>query len=781
MMIKSRNSCPVDYNAPSRGFTGALSPTGCPISQEAAEFDPFGQRYQVDPAEALKWFRNKEPVFYSPEIGYWVVTRFEDIKAIWRDYHSFASTNVLDPMTPMCPEAQDILKSYDFGMSRTLVNEAEPMRMERRRLLKSYFDPDHLVEHLPIVRKLATQYVDRFIDTGQADLVQDMLWELPLMVALHFLGVEEDDIAKLRKFSVAHTVNTWGRPTREEQMEVAENLGQFWKLSGEILEKMKATPDGPGWMRYHVRLNSEHPDIITDSYLSSMMMAIIGAAHETTANSVSNAMRLLLSDGKAWDLLCENPDLIPNAMEECLRYEGAIVAWRRITTCEVTVGGVKIPEGANVLAVTVAGNRDERHFENPDELDIFRDNTSEHFTFGYGAHQCLGKNIGRMEMCVIGEEFVRRLPHMRLVEGQEFSFLPNLSFRGPNNIRVQWDVSRNPERQNSDILSQRREFPIGAPRREMVARTGRIRQIAEEATGIKRFVLEDAHGRKLPNWSAGSHIELLAGDFERKYSLCGDRADPGSYEITVLREEDGRGGSRHIHDSLKEGQKVRFRGPKNHFRLDEAADHYVLIAGGIGITPILAMADRLRELGKSYELHYAGQSRKTMALLGRLERTHADSLGLYPKDEGRRMDLPAITGGVSGGTRVYACGPERLIQALDDVSGDWPEGVLNYEYFSAAGAMLDPENEHAFEVELEDSDITLQVPADKTVLEVLTDAGIDVQSDCLEGLCGSCECKVLKGAIDHRDKVLSKREHQKGDRMLLCCSRAVNGKLVLSI
>lgn len=770
--------CPVDYFAPSRGMSGAQSPTGCPISHEAAEFDPFGDRFQIDPAEALKWFRNREPVFYSPKLGYWVVTRYNDMKEIWRDYPTYASTNVMDPMRPMCAEAQEVLKRYDFAMTRTLINESEPMRMHRRRLLKESFDPQRLAEDLPFVRRQTTRFVDRFIDRGHADLVKEMLWELPLVVALNFLGVDEDDIARLRQFSVAHAVRIWGLPTDEEQIEVAENLGKFWQLSQDILSRLRQDPDGPGWMRLHVRLNQDHPEIITDAYLSSMMLAVVGAAHETTANSISNAMRLLLTDGTAWKQVCENPLLIPNAMEECLRFEGAIVAWRRITTREVTLGGVRIPAQANLLVVTVAGNRDDSHFENPDDFDIYRDNTTDHFTFGYGAHQCLGKNIGRMEMAVIGEELARRLPHMELAEGHEFTFSRNLSFRGPESLPVRWDPARNPERRDPNILTRRMEFPVGAPVRAHVQRPVRVVSAQSDGSEVLRVTLEDANGRALPAWRPGAHVELLLDGFERKYSLCGTPG--GHYELAIQRVPDGRGGSAHFHDRLREGAILGMRGPKTHFLLDEDAPHYLLIAGGIGITPILAMADRLRALGKPYALHYAGRSRAAMALLDRVEADHAAALTLYPGDNGARMDLAAITRGQPTGTLVYVCGPDRMLDALAELAQDWPEGRLQFEAFTAALA-LDPEKEHAFEVELTDSRMTLTVPRDRTLLDVLLEAGIDVQHDCREGLCGNCECSVVDGQIDHRDRVLTPQERAEGKKMLVCCSRAQGAKMQLEL
>jgi len=468
-------------------------------------------------------------------------------------------------------------------------------------------------------------------------------------------------------------------------------------------------------------------------------------------------------------------------MEECLRFEGAIVAWRRRATCDTVVGGIKLPKEAKILMVSVSGNHDERHFENPDELDIFRDNSSEHLTFGYGSHQCLGKNIGRMEMCVFVEEFVRRLPHMTMVEDQSFDFLPNISFKGPEKLFVKWDPSKNPEKANPKILNQRQEFPVGAPVKDNISRHARVKSIVEETAGIKRYIIEDTQGRALPRWSAGSHIDLLIGGYERKYSLCGNQLDTSTYEITILHEVSGRGGSAYIHNNLKEGMDIKIRGPKNHFRMEEGGGKYILIAAGIGITPILAMADRLKLTGKAYELHYAGSDLSTMAMMERLKNIHGSHLTVYAKSSGYRMDLPALLSDIKEDTKIFACGPERLIDELEDMSVNWPEKSLHFEHFSPTKSQLDPSKEHGFNVTLTDTDITINVPADKTLLEALTDAGIEVQSDCGEGLCGSCECAVISGDIDHRDKVLTKDERNKSDRMMVCCSRSKGADLVLAL
>lgn len=480
-----------------------------------------------------------------------------------------------------------------------------------------------------MVRRLTREYVDRFIDRGAADLVDAMLWEIPLTVALHFLGVPEDDMATLRKYSIAHTVNTWGRPTPDQQCAVAEAVGNFWQYAGGVLERMRADPSGAGWMEYAIRQQKELPEVITDSYLHSMMMAGIVAAHETTAHATANALRLLLQDRDAWDAICADPSLIPNAVEECLRLSGSIVAWRRLVLHDTAVGGVAIPKGAKLLIVMTSVNHDERQFENPDALDINRDNTTTHLSFGYGSHQCMGKNLARMEMRIFLEELAKRLPHMELVPGQVFSFVPNLSFRGPEHLLVRWDPARNPERDDPDLLARHRNFAIGAPPKNALASQVRVAETVSEADGVTRLVLQDLHGRPLPRWSAGAHIDIVVGDYVRKYSLCGNPDDVSRLEVAVLLSEDGRSGSAFIHRSVIPGALVRVRGPKNHFRLDETADHFVLVAGGIGVTPIIAMADRLRRIGKDYTVHYAGRARSRMAFLSRLQRDHADRVHLH--------------------------------------------------------------------------------------------------------------------------------------------------------
>lgn len=763
----------------------AQHPTGCPVSARAAAFDPFTDDYSLDPAAYLRWAREEEPVFFSPELGYWVVTRYDDVKAIFRDNLTFSPAIALEKITPTGPEAEAVLQRYGFALNRTLVNEDEPEHMPRRRALMKPFTPDELIHHEPMVRRLAREAVDSFVDRGSADLVTEMLYTVPLTVAMDFLGIPEEDQGPLKEFSVAHTVNTWGRPDPQEQVRVAEAVGRFWQYAGGVLEKLRQDPSGPGWMPYSIRQQAEHPEVVTDSYLHSIMMAGIVAAHETTAHAGSNALKFLLENRSVWEEICADPGLIPNAVEECLRYVGSVAAWRRVTTKDTEVGGVPVPKGSKLLIVQATANRDPRHFEDGDEYDVRRTTSSEHLTFGYGAHQCMGKNLARMELQIFLQELTSRLPHLELAE-QEFRYVPNTSFRGPEHLLVTWDPAKNPERTDPGVLQRRQPVTVGEPSAAALSRTVVIEQAVRESESIVRLVLRDVRGVPLPRWSSGAHVDVDCGvdadgeAISRQYSLCGP-PDADTYEIAVLEEEESRGGSRWIHANAKVGSTLRVRGPRNHFRLDDAATRLVLVAGGIGITPVLAHADAARAAGLPYEIHYAGRSRPHLAFLDRLERDHGPRVTTYLKDEGHRLDLRGLLAGLDEGAQVYACGPQRLIDELESLAQSLPDDVVHVEHFTSTLGELDPTQEHAFDVELKDSGLTLRVAADQTVLQALRGANIDIQSDCEEGLCGSCEAVVLDGEVDHRDVVLTRAERESHTRMMTCCSRACGDRLVLEL
>ncbi|MFC4948471.1 PDR/VanB family oxidoreductase [Pseudonocardia sp. GCM10023141] len=282
---------------------------------------------------------------------------------------------------------------------------------------------------------------------------------------------------------------------------------------------------------------------------------------------------------------------------------------------------------------------------------------------------------------------------------------------------------------------------------------------------------------ELREWEPGAHVDVVLPDGSaRQYSLCGDPADPHRWRLGVLDEPAGRGGSRYIHRELHPGASVQVRGPRNHFTLSPSP-RYLFIAGGIGITPILAMVAAAEAAGAEWELVYGGRSRTSMAFLDELRDPR---VAIRPQDETGLLDLDALLGVPRAGTLVYCCGPEALLGAVEQRCTAWPAGSLRVERFTAK-PLTEPVLSGSFEVELVRSGLTLTVPPDRSILDVAEDAGVGVLSSCSEGTCGTCETPVLEGEVDHRDSVLTNAEQAVGDCMMICVSRARCLRLVLDL
>ncbi|MCX4095646.1 PDR/VanB family oxidoreductase [Nocardia sp. alder85J] len=291
--------------------------------------------------------------------------------------------------------------------------------------------------------------------------------------------------------------------------------------------------------------------------------------------------------------------------------------------------------------------------------------------------------------------------------------------------------------------------------------------------------LRDPQGNELPSWEPGAHVDLILGDeLVRQYSLCGDPADRSVWRVAVLREPASRGGSIAVHENLHPGRTVRIRGPRNHFEL-VPAPRYLLIAGGIGITPILAMVRELDRSGADWQLFYGGRRRATMAFLAELEQ-YGSRVTVQPQDESGILDLDSILGTPQPETLIYCCGPENLLTAVEQRCDFWPGDVLHLERFTAK-PLTEPIRSDSFEIHLEQSNLTLTVPPGKSILQVVEAAGLDALSSCEEGVCGTCETVVLEGEPDHRDSILSDAEKARNDCMMICVSRSRGPRLVLDL
>jgi ferredoxin-NADP reductase len=287
----------------------------------------------------------------------------------------------------------------------------------------------------------------------------------------------------------------------------------------------------------------------------------------------------------------------------------------------------------------------------------------------------------------------------------------------------------------------------------------------------------------LPPWLPGAHVDLvLPGGLVRQYSLCGDPGDNGLWQVAVLRQRQGRGGSDYVHTSLLAGDMVRVRGPRNHFPLISAS-HYVFIAGGIGITPMVPMLRAATQAGADWTLLYGGRSITSMAFASDLRARYGQRITLWPQDTDGLPDLDALLDAADlcgGDIPVYCCGPEALLQAVEQRCAALSSAMVHVERF-AAGELSAPVLDGAFQVQIDSTGEVLTVGADQSILAVLRDAGVQIDASCEEGTCGTCETRVLDGAVDHRDFVLTDEERETASTMMLCVSRAACPRLRLDL
>ena len=317
-----------------------------------------------------------------------------------------------------------------------------------------------------------------------------------------------------------------------------------------------------------------------------------------------------------------------------------------------------------------------------------------------------------------------------------------------------------------------------------VTRSVVIARKTVEALDVCSFELVDPKGRALRPFSAGSHIDVQVGDgVVRQYSLCNDPRETHRYLIAVLRDPNSRGGSVGMH-ALQAGTTIGISDPKNHFALAHESRHSILLAGGIGITPILCMAERLANFGASFELHYCTRALERTAFADRIRASAFADRVRFHHDDGpdkQKLDARSTLGTPGDGTHVYVCGPTGFMDWVLGTGRDagWPEERLHREYFAAAP--IDTSHDGSFEVQVASTGAVIRIAPEQSVVAALAAAGIEVQTSCEQGVCGTCLTRVLDGTPEHRDMFLTSDEQAKNDQFTPCCSRAKSARLVLDL
>lgn len=746
--------------------------------------------------------RDEAPVHFraqSPFGPFWSVTRYDDIVTVDKDFDTFSA------------EPQIVLGTPPEGLDLEMFIALDPPRHdERRAAVQEVVSPANLEEMEALIRTRVAEVLDSLPVDEPFDWVDRVSIELTSRMLATLLDFPYDQRRKLAEWTdlVAASAGATGGGTDVDQsyraaVEMARAFSGLWHDKAARL----AAGEEPGYdLITLMQLSEDSKDLINRpmEFLGDLTLLVVGG-NDTTRNSMTGGVLALNQFPEQFDRLRAEPSLVPKMVHEILRWQTPLAYMRRVATRDTVLGGQFIRQGDKVVMWYAAANRDERRFEDPDEFVIDRRNARHHLAFGIGTHRCMGSRLAELQLRILWEELLARFDDIEVLAEPEriqsnfvrgYSSMPvRLTRRGgqrrePGPYRRQWLDRQSGSPGAGGALARRAgdgQRPA-ADRADGSARTPRAGTEVREVTvsrrrvaaeGVVELTLSDAQGDPLPAWQPGAHVDLLLEEgLTRQYSLCGDPGRTDQWRVAVLLEREGRGGSTFVHDRLEEGSTLQVRGPRNHFALEESP-RYQFIAGGIGITPILPMVRAARESGADWRLLYGGRSRSSMAFLDELE--GEDRVTVWPQDEHGLLDLDAALGEPRPDTLVYCCGPGPLLDAVEQQCSRWPEGALHLERFEA-GTVEAPEGAlDSFEVECVRSGLTLTVTEDRSVFEVLQEAGVDVLGSCLEGICGTCEADVVDGDPDHRDSVLNRAERESGTTMMTCVSRSLSPRLALDL
>lgn len=396
-------------------------------------FDPLGADFLGDPYPLLAKAREEAPAFYAPELDMWVVTRFADIEAIFTDVPTFSAAIAQDPVFPLAAEARTALVDGGFAATKTMSNCDPPEHGRIRRHNMRAFSARRTAALEPLVRARAAELVDALPSSGEFDIVAALTFPLPAYMIFSLIGFPAADTELLKSWCGNRMAFSWGRPDPAEQVAIATDMARYWRYCEEFVARRAAQP-ADDFTSDLLRVHLDDPDELSIAEITSVIYGLSFAGHETTTNLTTNAVRRLLEHRDQWEQLCADPTLVTGAVEEVLRYDTSVIAWRRITTRATRIGGVDVPADAKVMLLLAAAGRDPGRFADPETFDVHRPDAARHIAFGRGIHFCLGAPLARMEVRIVLELLTARLPDLAMVADQELAFPPNIAFRGPRRL-----------------------------------------------------------------------------------------------------------------------------------------------------------------------------------------------------------------------------------------------------------------------------------------------------------------------------------------------------------
>ena len=404
----------------------------CPI---AHGYDPLDPAVVADPYPVLRRLREEGPVFYVEDLDHFIVTRFDDIEAILKDRETWSAANASTPLIPVGPAAQEILTA-GFKRVPTLNNADPPRHGPMRKSVLAVMTPRRLRALEPVLRDYATSLIEGFAATPEIDFVAAYSFPFPGFAAFSLLGFPDSDTDTLKEWSRTRVLLTYGRLTEDEQVATAKDIVAMWRYVEDFVARRTADPLDDLTSDL-ARLASDKPDQLSTFDIVNIVYSMALAGHETTMNTIGSGIYALLREREQWQRLIDEPALIPNAVEEILRFDGPVLNHRRVAKVDTTIGDVSLPAGSRIMMCFASADRDPTHFgEDADSFRVDRSEAELHLAFGKGAHLCLGAALGRLETQITLELLTTMTPGMELVPDQEIQYSPNALFRGLRSLMV---------------------------------------------------------------------------------------------------------------------------------------------------------------------------------------------------------------------------------------------------------------------------------------------------------------------------------------------------------
>ena len=724
------------------------------------EGDFYSNEFIADPYPHYAAMRALGPVIYMTELGNYAITRYAEVRETLRNHAVFSSAKGVAADQAGC--------EFLRGANGNVLSSDPPEHDVLRGLVAAPLLPGALEALRGRIEEEAERLVGRLLLRDQFDGIADLAHHLPLTIVTELVGLPDRGRENMLHWA-ASTFDLIG--IQNERGRAA--LGTLKEMRQYLATEAVPGRLKPGsWIgRLYDLADSGH---ISSEMCPLLMRDYIGPSLDTTIAATGQLLFQLGRNPAQWNLIRRDPSLIPGAVNEAVRLGSPIRTFSRTLTQDIVLNGHSLPAGARVMVLFASANRDERRFPDPDRFDPTRPGTL-HVGFGHGIHQCVGMHLARLEMESLLKAMAGRVTAFEVGEPE---LVVNNTIHGFAKLPMRLVPAA------ADQVAVRHLPPSPVPRLYPVWRDVRIVDRRTEAEGIVSFKLEAANGGELPPFEAGAHLDVeVSPGLIRQYSLCNPPAESSRrYRIAVLREVTSRGGSHGIHDVWQLGRVVRVSRPRNTFPLDEGSRRTVLVGGGVGITPMLAMAYRLQELGRDFVLHHCV---RTTAKAAFGDEIHSSAFGqsyhlhVSSGTLGQRFSARDALGATGPGTRIYCCGPQGFMDMVASNAADlgWPAQQLHLERFGAAlgGANV------PFTVVAHRSGLKIPVPAHRTILDALTEAGIDVPSSCSAGVCGTCLTDVVCGLPDHRDMVQTADEKSSNRRVAVCCSRSLGETLVLDI